>query len=320
MGRDISQLHPRLQQKIAELKQLCANEGLPLGIGECFRSVAEQNALYAQGRTEPGEIITNAPGSSYSSQHQWGIAFDFYKNVVGHAYADIAFFNRVGALGKSIGLGWGGDWTSPVDKPHLYLPDWGDTPTLLKQKYGTFDAFKATWTAGGGSQGGETGGGGGQTSSKYSFMAPKVQYGNTGVPVLLLQEILLPRRYYRGGLDRSFGDQTLQAVKSYQSDRKGGAGEVDGIVGSKTWSDLLGLPKENGRFVPEVVKKGSKNASSLLVQEILYSRGFYTGNIDWSFGDETEAAVIAYQKSRNGGAGPVDGIVGRKCWADMIAL
>ncbi|RHV91723.1 hypothetical protein DXA96_02375 [Lachnospiraceae bacterium OF09-33XD] len=44
MGRDISQLHPRLQQKIAELKQLCANEGLPLGIGECFRSVAEQNA------------------------------------------------------------------------------------------------------------------------------------------------------------------------------------------------------------------------------------------------------------------------------------
>ena len=97
-----------------------------------------------------------------------------------------------------------------------------------------------------------------------------------------------PRRYYRGGLDRSFGDQTLQAVKSYQSDRKGGAGEVDGIVGSKTWSDLLGLPKENGRFVPEVVKKGSKNASSLLVQEILYSRGFYTGNIDWSFGDETE--------------------------------
>ena len=78
MGRDISQLHPRLQQKIAELKQLCANEGLPLGIGECFRSVAEQNALYAQGRTEPGEIITNAPGSSYSSQHQWGIA-DVYK-------------------------------------------------------------------------------------------------------------------------------------------------------------------------------------------------------------------------------------------------
>ena len=28
MGRDIKQLHPRLQQKIAELKQMCSGEGL----------------------------------------------------------------------------------------------------------------------------------------------------------------------------------------------------------------------------------------------------------------------------------------------------
>ena len=118
MARDIKQLHPRLQDKIAELKALCKKENLNIGIGECFRSVAEQDALYAQGRTAPGSIITNAKGSTYSSQHQWGIAFDFFKNIKGHEYDDTAFFNRVGALAKSIGLAWGGDWKNPVDKPH----------------------------------------------------------------------------------------------------------------------------------------------------------------------------------------------------------
>ena len=32
-----------------------------------------------------------------------------------------------------------------MDKPHLYLPDWGSTPTALIQKYGTPEEFMATW-------------------------------------------------------------------------------------------------------------------------------------------------------------------------------
>lgn len=42
-------------------------------------------------------------------------------------------------------LGWGGDWTSIVDKPHVYLPDWGSGTGVLKQQYGTFERFKQTW-------------------------------------------------------------------------------------------------------------------------------------------------------------------------------
>ena len=45
-----------------------------------IRSKAEQDALYAQGRTKKGSIVTNAKGSDYSSQHQWGIAFDIAIN------------------------------------------------------------------------------------------------------------------------------------------------------------------------------------------------------------------------------------------------
>ena len=145
MARNLNELHPRLQEKIARLQVLCAKEGLQLGIGECFRSASEQNALYAQGRTKPGAIITKAPGSSYSSQHQWGIAFDFFKNINGHEYDDNAFFTRVAQLGKSVGLSWGGDWHSIVDKPHLYLPDWGSGTNILKSTYGNFESFKETW-------------------------------------------------------------------------------------------------------------------------------------------------------------------------------
>jgi peptidoglycan hydrolase-like protein with peptidoglycan-binding domain len=147
--RNITDLHPRLQALIGELKFKCEQQGLIIGIGECLRTVAEQDALYAQGRTVPGSIVTNAKGSTYSSQHQWGIAFDFYRNDGSGAYNESGnFFEKVGASAKSIGLGWGGDWTSIKDRPHLYLPDWGSTTTRLRNQYGAPDKFMTTWGCG----------------------------------------------------------------------------------------------------------------------------------------------------------------------------
>lgn len=144
--RNINALHPELQQKIAELRRLCEKQGLKIGIGECLRTVEEQDAFYAQGRTKPGNKVTNAKGSTYSSQHQWGIAADFYRNDGAGLYNESGnFFYRVGALARSVGLGWGGDWKSPVDKPHLYLPQWGSTTAHLKQLYGTPEKFMQTW-------------------------------------------------------------------------------------------------------------------------------------------------------------------------------
>jgi hypothetical protein len=146
--RDITVCHPRLQTLTAQLVDKCAGAGLPIKIGESFRSVAEQDALYAQGRTQPGSIVTNAKGSSYSSQHQWGIAADFYRADGKGAYNEAGdYFKRVGEIAKQLGLAWGGDWKSIIDKPHVYLPDWGSGTGILKQKYGTFENFKKTWAA-----------------------------------------------------------------------------------------------------------------------------------------------------------------------------
>lgn len=144
--RDIKKLHPTLQGKISQLKTACEKQGLTIGIGECLRTAAEQDALYAQGRTKPGKKVTNCKGSSYSSMHQWGVAFDFYRNDGKGAYYDKdGFFTKVGKIGQEIGLEWGGSWKSLVDKPHFQLPDWGSTATKLKRQYGRPEAFFKTW-------------------------------------------------------------------------------------------------------------------------------------------------------------------------------
>lgn len=156
--RDFNALHTRLQTKALELKEKCAEQGIYILFSECVRTKAEQDALYAQGRTTPGNTVTNAKGSTYSSQHQWGIAVDFYldMDVDGDGQkTDDAFntstglFERVGTIALSIGLGWGGTWKSFQDRPHIYLPDWGSTTYELKKEYGTPEKFMATWSNGG---------------------------------------------------------------------------------------------------------------------------------------------------------------------------
>jgi peptidoglycan L-alanyl-D-glutamate endopeptidase CwlK len=92
------------------------------------RTYAEQNALYAQGRTSKGSIVTNARGGS--SNHNFGIAFDvgIFNNGVyntgstakGDAqYSELAKLVKAKLPGR---LAWGGDWKTIVDKPHYELP------------------------------------------------------------------------------------------------------------------------------------------------------------------------------------------------------
>lgn len=141
-----SNLHPQLDYKLGLLLKKCKKKGIYLIITEGFRSKDQQDKLYAKGRTAPGKIVTNARGSSYSSQHQWGIAFDIAINDNKKLY-DLATIKKVAKIAKSIGLGWGGDWTSIVDTPHFYLKKWGSTTAKLKKRYGSFAGFKRTWSA-----------------------------------------------------------------------------------------------------------------------------------------------------------------------------
>ena len=103
------------------LDQSLRSRSITVAISETLRSAAEQDALYAQGRTKPGNIVTNAKGSSYKSQHQWGIAFDFYLKmdvdgdgkISDDAYNDSkGHFKRAAEIGKKLGLA--GEVTGPA--------------------------------------------------------------------------------------------------------------------------------------------------------------------------------------------------------------
>lgn len=145
--RDITLCHPQLQFLAGRLLEECRTGGLSIAIGESYRTVLEQEELYAQGRTRPGKIVTNARGITYDSFHQWGTAFDFYRNDGRGAYNEEGqFFEKVGAVGKSLGLEWGGGWKSIKDKPHFQLPDWGSGTAEIKKLYKDPEEFRKTWT------------------------------------------------------------------------------------------------------------------------------------------------------------------------------
>lgn len=115
---DITKLHPILQKKLEQLKILSNKEGLEFVVSQTFRTKAEQDSLYAQGRTKPGNIVTNAK-FPYSF-HNHGVAFDFVPLTNGKAdWQDLSKFKRIGELGKTLGLEWGGDWAGFPDRPHL---------------------------------------------------------------------------------------------------------------------------------------------------------------------------------------------------------
>lgn len=152
MARNTKELHPDLQAVIPKFLTECRKQGLEVRITECYRSVAEQNALYAQGRTTPGNIVTNCIGSDYASPHQWGVAFDICRNDGSGAYNDKdGFFAKCGKIGQTLGLQWGGAWSDFVDKPHFQLGKFFDNKiqtvgnSKMKKQYGSPPAFKKSW-------------------------------------------------------------------------------------------------------------------------------------------------------------------------------
>jgi len=113
--RDLNELTPETKYLANLLLRKCKEQGIGIQITETYRSQERQNELYAQGRTIQGKIVT----WTLNSLHKTRKAFDFVPIVNGKAnWNDLILFKRVGEIGKSIGLTWGGDWKTP-DRPHF---------------------------------------------------------------------------------------------------------------------------------------------------------------------------------------------------------
>lgn len=116
-SRSLSDLHPRVRALCEAFIAKCDEAGIDVLITSTYRDLESQAALYAQGRTAPGNRVTNAkPGQSF---HNYRVAFDFVPLVNGKAqWSDVALFQKCGALAESVGLEWAGRWKAFNELAH----------------------------------------------------------------------------------------------------------------------------------------------------------------------------------------------------------
>lgn len=121
--KNIGTLLPEVRPYARALIHAAAAQGIEIKVISGTRTYAEQDALYAKGRTAPGSRVTNAQGGF--SNHNFGIAFDIGVFDGTRYVPESPKYKAVGSIGKSLGLDWGGDWTTIVDEPHFQLkPKW----------------------------------------------------------------------------------------------------------------------------------------------------------------------------------------------------
>lgn len=136
----LSKVHPVLAAKVKQMAVTLATEGIIIRVTQGLRTYQEQDALYAQGRTTPGNIVTNAIGGK--SYHNYGLAVDVIPgvpnsnpwlpdwNINSPSYA------RMVEVGTKLGLYSGSKFVHLPDWPHFQMA--GNmpvgAPTLEAQK------------------------------------------------------------------------------------------------------------------------------------------------------------------------------------------
>lgn len=172
---------------------------------------------------------------------------------------------------------------------------------------------------------------GSSSSSSAATDSSILRYDSQGDAVRKLQQDLTALGYYNGTVSGHFGSKTEAAVMNFQ--KKNGL-TADGIAGAKTLSAIQS--KLSGSSSSGSTSTGSSSSSSssakldttvtlqknssgsevLKLQTMLTTLGFYNGNKTGNFGDKTQEAVVAYQKSKGLTA---DGIAGARTLAAINA-
>lgn len=122
---------------LAAAQPILVKHGVTAEIISGLRSWQQQSALYAQGRTKPGRIVTKARAGS--SWHNYGLAIDLGL-FAGGKYLDEAaparaekVYRDLGALASTLGIEWAGNWKSFPEGPHFQWTA-GQTLAQLREK------------------------------------------------------------------------------------------------------------------------------------------------------------------------------------------
>lgn len=109
-------LTPKCEHKAFQLLTIAKAGGYNLRITSGYRSQAEQDKIYAQGRTDKTKpIVTYAKVSNHTSRTAFDIAFEG-----NDPYPKNFNWEKIGFIGESIGLKWGGRFSKP-DNLHFEM-------------------------------------------------------------------------------------------------------------------------------------------------------------------------------------------------------
>lgn len=117
----LSAVHPKLANLIRMMAHQLELESIPIRVTQGLRTWEEQEKLYAQGRSAPGNIVTNTPGGN--SWHCFGLAADVVPMESGVADWNVSHpsWQRIVSLGQNLGLVSGSQWRTFKDYPHFQL-------------------------------------------------------------------------------------------------------------------------------------------------------------------------------------------------------
>jgi peptidoglycan hydrolase-like protein with peptidoglycan-binding domain len=130
---------------------------------------------------------------------------------------------------------------------------------------------------------------------------PILQKGTDGDVVKALQYLLRQAGENDIAVDGDFGNQTEEAVRDFQ---KRNNLAQDGKVGPQTWARLW-----------VTLRKGASQKDAVRAAQVLLNWHGKNVGVDGDFGDQTDAAVRAFQSSEKLAA---DGIVGPNTWSALV--
>ena len=231
-------LHPIVREATEKLIAVCKEKGIDIIIAQAYRSIAEQNALYAKGRTEAGPKVTNAKGGT--SYHNYGLAIDYCLKVDGKAIWSVnKDWRTVAEEAKKLGFEWGGEWKTFIDYPHLQMtfglsikdlqagkrpvikeetPEPAEESGAIKETVSVKPVDKPAAKP---------------AASIVKYPGKVIEIGSKGKDVERIQRAV---GFKDKEVDGIYGKGTANAVKAYQKRKKLSA---DGKVGAKTWAVMF---------------------------------------------------------------------------------
>ncbi|MGG4434630.1 peptidoglycan-binding protein [Priestia megaterium] len=213
-------VHGTIRDMVIQLIKKAYDQKIYVAITQGFRSIDEQNALYAQGRTTGGSIVTNARGGY--SFHNYGLAVDFV--LLNESKQPVWNVNdkwmSVVRMATGMGFSSGAYWSSFKDYPHLELTFGLSLAQLRAGKKPPI--YKGSTTP---------------IENPSNSNSSDLRFNSRGDAVKKLQQDLT-KLGYTLEIDSVYGSKTESKVSSFQ---KNNGLKVTGIADSKTLSKIAEL-------------------------------------------------------------------------------